>query len=124
MSKISTNEIAAVIIQELYNYTDDLKKDIKRKTREVAKWAKKEVAEKSPVKTTEYSKNWGMRTKVGDNYISIRVRQRKKPQLTHLLEYGHLTRNHKDKAKAIPHIEKVQQQATAELDNEIFKLFK
>lgn len=123
MSRISSNEIAVIIMQELHNYTDDVKKDIKNATRKVAKWAKAEVKEKSPRKTGEYSKGWSFRTVVKDDYIGITIHQKKKPHLTHLLEYGHLTSKRTKRTTAIPHIEKVQEKATMDLDNAIFNLF-
>ena len=123
MSRISTDEIAVVIMQELHNYTDETIKDIKKATRRVARWAKAEVREKSPKKTGEYSKGWSFRTKVKDDYIGITIHQKKKPTLTYLLEHGHLLSDHKRKIRAIPHIEKVQERTTERLDNEIFKIF-
>lgn len=74
---------------------------------------------KSPVKSGEYAKGWGMREKkslgVG---TTVEIKNTSKPSLTHLLENGHELRQG-GFAPAIPHIRPAFEQAADELRKEL-----
>ena len=78
----------------------------------------------SPVKTGRYKKGWKVKTEYEDAFKkSCRVYNSKRPQLTHLLEFGHAKRGG-GRTKAYPHIKKNEQKAQADLPKRIEEAIK
>lgn len=86
---VSTNNLANEIAKQLAVYTSDVQVKVKEAEKKVAKEAVAELKVKSPRSQGpdggEYASGWGTVQKDGKTIIV----NKKKPQLTHLLEKGH-----------------------------------
>ena len=92
--RVSIDDLADAIMHELQVYSDEVAEEIKDGVRQVAKDCAKEIKDKSPINSGDYKKGW--KTKVAfenREVIRVTVYNSKKPQITHLLEYGHASRN-------------------------------
>ena len=90
MGTVKVEDLAAAIANELESYRQDVTDDLKQQARSVAKETVQAIKSAAPKDTGEYVAGWT--TKVAyesDDDIRMRVYNRKKPQLTHLLEHGH-----------------------------------
>lgn len=90
MSSIRPDQLVNVILEELYAYSEEVAEQIKEDITKTAKECVKNIKLRAPVDTGEYKKGWKYKivhASAGD--IRIVVYNAKKPQLTHLLEYGH-----------------------------------
>lgn len=67
----------------------------------------------------EYCKGWRLKKdKLGKNRYTIKVHNKTDYQLTHLLEFGHATRNG-GRTKAQPHIRKVEQEYSQKFEQKL-----
>lgn len=90
MTKAKPEDFAMAVASELNQYTTEVASKVKDSVKDAAAIALRTVKNKSPVRTGIYQKGW--RTKVAfENAENIRIRvfNKRKPQLTHLLEFGH-----------------------------------
>lgn len=76
------------ILEQVRNYTQDVKEKIDAAAKETARDLSKELQQKSPEKTGDYKKGWRVKKK-GKKYV---VHNATDYQLTHLLEHGHAKR--------------------------------
>ena len=85
----------------------------------VAERAAKQLRETSPERTGNYAKSWKVskKTRAG-TFSEMRVYNEKYYRLTHLLEYGHASRNG-GRVKAQPHIIWVEESASEDLINSL-----
>ncbi len=81
-----------LINEYLKEYTDEVEEDVVRVAEEVGKEALVKIKNASPKNTGEYAKSWKIKKIKTSGTIRI-VLHNKKHKLTHLLEYGHKTRN-------------------------------
>jgi len=65
-----------------------------------------------------YSSSWYVEERKGTNFYHATVHNRKHYRLTHLLEYGHMTRNG-EKTRAFRHIEPIDIYAVTRLEKNI-----
>ena len=113
-------EIAINALME--QYVSDNAEDMKDEARKIAKETVKQLKQTSPVGngTGEHYKD-GWTSKVeSENSVSIdiRVHNRKKPWLTHLLEKGHAKRNG-GRVPGIPHIAPAEKYAVEEYEKRL-----
>ena len=110
------DDLTITIMAELQQYSAEVSAQIKEDVRQVAKECLKEVKATSPVKTGEYKKGW--RKKVAFESlddIRIVIHNAAKPQLTHLLEFGHADAMHGGRVDGKPHIYPAQENAAKKL---------
>lgn len=123
MSNFGIEDLSDIIVSELKSYTDETTRKINKVAKQIARKAYSSVKNKSPKLTGDYEKGW--KVKILSNTpskIAIVVCQKgEEYRLTHLLEYGHASRNG-GYVKAIPHIQQVNDEANAELSVEIDKI--
>lgn len=114
-TKINPEKLSKTISKYLEEYGEEINEDVKKEAKEVSKEAIEELKRVSPKDThrkserdTPYSKGWTFKTKTkGKNRFSRVIWNKTNYQLTHLLEFGHATRNG-GRVKAQPHIRNVE----------------
>lgn len=114
MSKtIKPEGLQKALSEYLENYVEDIQEDVEEATDIVTKEAKEELIQTSPksgvARDTKYYEGWALKNGTKNkNYRYTRVIWNKTNyQLTHLLEFGHATRNG-GRTNAIPHIRPVE----------------
>ena len=116
MSKAIKPENLEKKLQEyLTQYKEDIDEEVVETTNTVIKEAKQELIQTSPrsgiARDTKYYKGWaiknGGRTRKGKYYSKV-IWNKTNYQLTHLLEFGHTTRNG-GRTTPQPHIRPVEE---------------
>lgn len=116
---MNVNDMTKRIESELLKYSDEYAEKIKEYTQKVAEECVEEIKRDSPRSKIKgrkkYSEGWTF-IKAFENKFSIRykVKNKNKPQLTHLLEYGHALVNG-GRVNAKPHIRKAEENAKKNL---------
>lgn len=116
---MNVDNLARAIEIELKKYSQDVADKVKKYTEEVAKECVQELKATSPVswKTggKHYALGWTYKKEFEDKSgVRYRIRNKTKPQLTHLLEYGHAKTNG-GRVEARPHIKKAEENAKEKL---------
>ena len=114
-NNIKPEELQKAIMEYLEDYVEDIEEDVEDTVTEVAKEAKQELIQTSPrsgiARKTKYYKGWaiknGGRTRK-KHYYGKTIWNKTNYQLTHLLEFGHATRNG-GRTSPQPHIRKVEE---------------
>lgn len=106
MAKVKMTELADEIVRCLNEYTDEVVEALEETKTNLAKEGVKRIRTQSPKRTSKYAKSWSYK-----KYSSkIIIYNRKRYQLTHLLEKGHKKRGGKGNVAAIPHIAKAEKE--------------
>lgn len=115
MAGIKIDALGAEIAKKMEEYAAEVAGDVKAEAKAVAKEAVKELKSKSPEdrdsKKRHYKDGWASKVE-SENAVSIgiRVYNRKKPGLTHLLEKGHAKRGG-GRVEGKPHISEAEKNA-------------
>lgn len=123
MSKgIKVDDLSKEIEKALVAYSDDISELVKEVADDVGKEAVQELKNTSPKKKRKggrYAKGWKpKKEKLGKNKYSVKIHNKTDYQLTHLLEFGHATRNG-GRTKAIPHIRPVEEKYSKEYEKKL-----
>ena len=119
MSKsIKPEELSKVLQDYLENYREDIQEDVEEVTDKVTKEARDELKQTSPkgkiARNPKYYKGWSIKiSKRGATKYHKVIWNKTNYQLTHLLEFGHATRNG-ERTTAIPHIRPVEEKYKVE----------
>lgn len=117
MAKVSIDGLAAAVAKELAEYSQDVADGVKKEVKQVAKEMVQDLKQTSPRDSGEYASGWREKTEFESaEDIRERVYNAKKPQLTHLLEYGHAKQNG-GRVNGKPHIGPAEQAAEKKLTN-------
>lgn len=116
--KINPNELQKAVNEYLQAYAEDIEEEVKESIDEISQKAKEELIQTSPKgkgsRTKPYHTGWSIKvSKNRKNKYHKVVWNRTNYQLTHLLEFGHATRNGK-MTRAIPHIRPVEEKYKVE----------
>ena len=109
-------DIEIEIMRELTRYTEEVAQEIEKAADRRAKEAVKTLKETSPrskLNHPHYADGWTVRKQKSGGTLEITIYNRRKPHLTHLLEYGHLKKGG-TRVNGIPHIEPVQEKLNRE----------
>ena len=115
MAGIKIDALGAEIAKKMEEYAAEVAGDVKEEAKAVAKEAVKELKTTSPEgpgsKKGHYKEGWTSKVE-SENAVSIgiRVYNRKKPGLTHLLEKGHANRGG-GRVEGKPHISEAEKNA-------------
>lgn len=116
--KIKVESLEQELNTFLKSYKKAVDEDVVQVTDKVTKAAINELKTTSPrrkgTKNNPYWRGWASKLKKrsSNNYTKV-IWNKTNYQLTHLLEFGHVTRNG-GRAKAIPHIRPVEEKYNAE----------
>lgn len=111
-NNIKPEELAEVVNKYLTNYAENIEENVKKTTDSLTKQAVQELKAKSPKsnhgRKKSYYKGWAKQTsQKNKNKYVIKIHNKTNYQLTHLLEFGHTTRDG-GRTKAIPHIRPIE----------------
>ena len=116
-TKIKPERLSKTISKYFEEYAEEINEDVKKEAKEVSKEAIEELKRVSPKneklkseRERPYYKGWTFKTKTkGKNRFSRVIWNATNYQLTHLLEFGHATRDG-GRVQAQPHIRKVEKE--------------
>ena len=124
--KISVDQLAEAIAQELESYEQETADALKKSAKETAKACKAEIRSSSRLGKTKHHYRDGWAVKIlHEDAANIRtvVYNRVKPGLTHLLENGHAKRNG-GRVQGYPHIGPAEQHANETFIGEVKKIYR
>ena len=125
MSNIKPEELSKVVMDYLKDYKEDIDEEVVEVVDEVTRKAKDELKKTSPrgegSRTNPYYKGWAVKlSKKRTGVYHKVIWNRTNYQLTHLLEFGHATRNG-GRTRAIPHIRPVEEKYNVEFVDKLEK---
>jgi len=116
--RVEIADLADAIARELETYRQDVTDGVKTSVRQAAKETAKEIKANAGADfdgTGEYAKGWTATVKFENSEdIRVSIHNKKKPQLTHLLEHGHAKVNG-GRVEGHPHIAPAEQRAEKKL---------
>ncbi len=119
MSKaIKADDLSKEIMKYLNNYKEDIEEDVIETVDDITKKARDELKQTSPrrkgTRENPYYKGWAIKLskKRTGEYHKV-IWNKTNYQLTHLLEFGHATRNG-GRTRAIPHIRPIEEKYNVE----------
>lgn len=123
-SKVDVSDLSSEISKYLDKYVENIHDEVVTITEDLTEKAIAELKEKSPrgnSKTKPYWQGWDSKIKIkGKNKYHRVIWNKTNYQLTHLLEFGHATRNG-GRTKAQPHIQPVEDKYQAEFTKEVME---
>ena len=119
--RVKIENMAQAIVDSLIEYADITEDELLDIAKEVAKKDVAELKRTSPRSgsSPSYASGWGYKINRKQKGFSIIVHNKKKPQLTHLLEKGHRIVPWGGKVRAYPHIERVEKQSNIDYENKV-----
>lgn len=121
---IKIDALADAVAKELASYSQECTDELKTMVKKTAKEAVQELKVSSPKESGEYASGWTSRVEYeSQEDIRVSIYNKKKPQLTHLLEDGH-AKVTGGRVAGQPHIGPAEDNAAKKLDNKVKVVFK
>lgn len=116
---VKVDNLAAAIMDELQAYSDEVSEALKESVKEASKECAAEIRENAPKQSGKYKKGWKSKVE-HESRTDIRttVYNSAKPQLTHLLEYGHAKKNG-GRVEGKAHIGSAEERLDSKLERKI-----
>lgn len=111
-------DLTIEIEKALREYTEEVEESIAQIIKEDVEAAVKELKDTSPKKTGEYARGWTSKKETTDGGLKMTIYNKTKPQLTHLLEFGHAKRGG-GRVSARPHIAPVEEKLIDKVTRDI-----
>lgn len=123
--KVKPDDLQKAVMDYLIQYKEDIDEDVIETVDETTRKAKAELKETSPrgkgSRANPYYRGWAVKLSKRKTGVYHKVVWNKTNyQLTHLLEFGHATRNG-GRARAIPHIRPVEEKYNIEFVDKLKK---
>lgn len=125
--KVKPDTFAQTVKQYLEIYVEDIQEEVEETANIIAKEAKEELKNKSASmfknhgRSNPYFQGWTVRKdKKNKTYYTVKIWNKTNYQLTHLLEFGHATRNGK-RTRAFPHIRPVEEKYSKQFETDLKK---
>ena len=115
---IKVDDLAGEIVLAVRTYTEEVGAAIEEAVKETAQTLAADLRETSPKDTGEYAKGWTARKEGPGRYV---VYNKKKPQLTHLLEHGH-AKVGGGRVEGRPHIKPAEERHAPQLERKIAQI--
>lgn len=126
MAKKDRPEIQIEVMRELTKYTEAVQKGIEKAADKRAKEAAAKLKETSPrskINHQHYADGWKIRKLKSGGKLAITIHNQRKPHLTHLLEYGWVTKKG-TRVDGRPHIEPAQEQLNRDFEADCERIVK
>ena len=123
MSKsIDVNLLSKEVAKALTQYADDISEEVREVANNVGKKAVNELKQISPKGARKsYAKGWRLKQdKSNKRRYTVKIYNKTDYQLTHILEFGHATRNG-GRTEAQPHIRPTEEKYSKEYEKELKK---
>ena len=115
---VKVDDLAGEIVLAVKTYTEEVGAAIEEAVKETAQALAADLRETSPKNTGEYAKGWTARKEGPGKYV---VYNKKKPQLTHLLEHGHAKAGG-GRVEGRPHIKPAEERHAPQLEGKIVQI--
>lgn len=119
---IEYGDIEYEISKMLNDYSVEIKEKVEKLAEKTARDGVKSLKTKGNGKWTKYNSGWAIKKK-GEAFI---IHNRKHPELTHLLEFGHAIANqygrYSGRTRAFPHIAPVEKEIMQKYEQEVKKI--
>lgn len=117
---IKLEDFDKAVTKTLELYSRDVTEGILKAVDTVSKDAVKKLKTAGAFKGKIYRSGWKYKTVYKGRYEQRNVIfNAKQPQITHLLEYGHVKRNGRGLVRAFPHILPVEQEAIKDFEKKV-----
>jgi hypothetical protein len=113
-------------MRELTEYTEEVSEAIEKAADKRAKEAVQKLKETSPKSSKDhkhYADGWTVKKQKSGGSLTVTIYNRKKPHLTHLLEFGYI-KTSGQRVKGRSHIEPVQEQLNRQFEADCEKIIK
>lgn len=122
-SGISIESLESEISKLMEEYASDVASEMKKEAKKIARETAKDLQATSPEgegsRKGHYKDGWVTKVESENtNAVSVRIYNKKKPGLTHLLEKGHAKRGG-GRARAFPHIAPAESWAKEEYEKRL-----
>ena len=119
MPKAEIEGFSVTLEKILKDYKQEVAESIEKAYADKAGELVKELKRTSPRDTGDYAKGWAKKKQQLIGGVSYLVYNKDKPQITHLLEYGHAKAGGLGRVEGVPHIGPARDKIEAELKAEI-----
>ncbi|WP_018249849.1 HK97 gp10 family phage protein [Orenia marismortui] len=123
---VSVDDLADAIVEEVKTYTNDVSQGIEKEAKKTANEAKNELKQTSPRSDNDgehYADGWSRKKTGRGDEVGHTVYNKEKPQLTHLLEDGHLNRDG-SRTPGQKHIEPVEKKYSELFEQRVEEVIK